>query len=282
VSGMANSAEDPEIGRAVRLDDATVNVLEAGSGSPVLLIHGSGPGVTAFANWRLVIPRLQDNHRMIAPDMLGFGYTEADDVRFDLERWVSQCVQLLDELGLQRVAVVGNSFGGAVGLRLALDHPERVERLVLMGASATPFPITDGLEAVWGYQPSRESMGHLLREVFVYDGSTITDDLIDMRYQASVRPGFHERFSALFPTPRQQWVDAMSPYPDELKAMRIATMLIHGRDDKVIPADSSRQLAEQIPGARLEIIPECGHWVQIEKTDEFVGLLRDFLENEQS
>ena len=102
-------------------------------------------------------------------------------MQFDLGRWVAQCVGLLDVLGVDRGSVIGNSFGGAVGLRLALDHPERVDRLVLMGASATPFPITEGLEAVWGYQPSRESMGHLLRNVFVYDGSVISDDLIDMR-----------------------------------------------------------------------------------------------------
>jgi pimeloyl-ACP methyl ester carboxylesterase len=82
--------------------------------------------------------------------------------------------------------------------------------------------------------------------------------------------------------PRQQWVDAMSPSPDELAALRTPTLLIHGRDDKVIPVSSSRQLAEQIPGARLEVIPECGHWVQIEKTDEFISLVREFLRGDGS
>jgi 2-hydroxymuconate-semialdehyde hydrolase len=140
-----------------------------------------------------------------------------------------------------------------------------------------PLPITDGLEAVWSDEPSREAMAHLLRDVFVYDGSAITEDLIEMRYQASIRPGFHERFSALFRAPRQRWVDAMSPSAEELKAMTIPTMLVHGRDDKVIPGNNSHQLADQIPGARLEILPECGHWVQIEKTDEFCGLVPAFL-----
>ncbi len=268
---------DPEIGRRVPLGDVTCNVLDAGSGPPVLLIHGSGPGVTAFANWRLVIPRLSESHRVVAPDMIGFGYTEAGPVGFDLDRWVGQCLDLLDHLGLDRVAVIGNSYGGAVGLRLAIEHPERVDRLVLMGAAATPFAITDGLEAVWGYEPSREAMGHLLRDVFVYDPSAITDDLVDLRYQASTRPGFQERFAALFPAPRQRWVDAMSPSPDELADMSTPTLLVHGRDDKVIPASSSEQLADQIPGARLALIAECGHWVQIEKTDDFLRLVEDFI-----
>jgi 2-hydroxymuconate-semialdehyde hydrolase len=119
-------------------------------------------------------------------------------------------------------------------------------------------------------------MAHLLRDVFVYDGSSIDGDLVDMRYRASTRPGFHERFSALFPAPRQRWIDAMSPSSDELADMRIPTLLVHGRDDKVIPVSSSEQVAEQIPGARLEVFPECGHWVQIERTEEFCALVLEF------
>lgn len=272
-----NTVENPEIGKTIDLNGVSVNVHDQGSGSPVLLIHGSGPGVTAFANWRLIIPRLQDEHRVIAPDMIGFGYTEAGEVGFDMDRWVAQCIDLLDALEIDKVAVMGNSYGGAVALRMSLDHPERIDRLVLMGAAATPFEITEGLEAVWGYEPSVEAMGSLLRDAFVYDSSAITDDLVEMRYRASTRPGFHERFAALFPAPRQRWVDAMSPTPQELASLKAPTLLVHGRDDKVIPASGSEQLARQIPNARLEIIPECGHWVQIEKTDVFVALVSEFL-----
>ena len=205
------STSNPEIGQSLQLGDVTTNVHDQGSGSPVLLIHGSGPGVTALANWRLVMPRFAEHHRVVAPDMIGFGYTEASDLKFDLSRWVRQCVDLLDALEIERTAVVGNSFGGAVGLRFAIDHPDRVNHLTLMGASATPFPLTEGLDQVWGYEPSIELMSHLVRDVFVYDSSAITDDLVELRYQASIRPGFQERFAALFPAPRQRWIDAMSP-----------------------------------------------------------------------
>ena len=149
---MANTS-NPEIGQSLQLGDVTTNVHDQGTGSPVLLIHGSGPGVTALANWRLVMPRLAEHHRVIAPDMIGFGYTEASDLQFDLSRWVRQCVDLLDALEIERCAVVGNSFGGAVGLRFAIDHPDRVDHLTLMGAAATPFPLTEGLDQVWGYEP---------------------------------------------------------------------------------------------------------------------------------
>ena len=275
------STSNPEIGQSLQLGDVTTNVHDLGSGSPVLLIHGSGPGVTALANWRLVAPRFAEHHRVIAPDMIGFGYTEAPDLKFDLSRWVRQCVDLLDALEIERSAVVGNSFGGAVGLRFAIDHPDRVDHLTLMGASATPFPLTEGLDEVWGYEPSLELMSHLVRDVFVYDSSAITDDLVELRYQASIRPGFQERFAALFPAPRQRWIDAMSPSQDELRALDIPTLLVHGRDDKVIPADSSRKLAELIPNATLDIVPECGHWVQIEKTDHFCELVLDALREDR-
>jgi 2-hydroxymuconate-semialdehyde hydrolase len=118
-------------------------------GAPVLLIHGSGPGVSAYANWRLTIPALAERFQVVAPDMAGFGFSERPaHASYDLALWVGQVVGLLEALGLERVSVVGNSFGGAVALRLATSHPELVDRLVLMGSVGVPFPITAGLDAV--------------------------------------------------------------------------------------------------------------------------------------
>ena len=134
-------------------------VTDLGSGTPVLLLHGSGPGVSADANWRPTIPALIDDHRVIAPDQLGFGRTAPPrDGRYTLEAWVDHAVALLDALAIERAHVVGNSFGGAVALRLAADHPDRVDRLVLMGAVGLSFPITDALDDVWGYTPSVDAM----------------------------------------------------------------------------------------------------------------------------
>lgn len=266
----------PEIGADVRLGDVIVNVLEAGSGSPVLLIHGSGPGVTAWANWRTVLPRLDSRFRLIAPDMIGFGYTEAPETAFDMDAWVGQVTGLLDALGIERCAIIGNSFGGAVALHVASRYPERVDRLVLMGPVGTSFPITDALDAVWGYVPSFERMAALMN-AFAYDTSVITDDLVSSRLAASSRPTVQERFSQLFPAPRQQWVDALALEDESLGRIEQPVLIVHGRQDLVIPIEASERLCRLLPDARLHRIDRCGHWVQIEHADEFCNLVSDFL-----
>src|SRR5208283_5072297 len=132
---------------------------DEGQGPAILFIHGSGPGVSAFANWRLTIPALSGRYRVIAPDMVGFGFSDRPkDVSYRKETWVAQAVGLLDALKIEKAHVVGNSFGGAIALAMAIKHPERVGRLALMGAVGVPFPITPGLDAVWGYEPSLGAM----------------------------------------------------------------------------------------------------------------------------
>ncbi len=142
----------PELGKTVVAAGIETNYHDAGSGRPVVLLHGSGPGVTAWANWRLAIPALAARRRVIAPDLVGFGYTaRPPGHRYGLDTWTAHAVGLLDALGLDRVDLVGNSFGGALALSLAIRHPRRIRRLVLMGAAGVRFPITEGLDAVWGY-----------------------------------------------------------------------------------------------------------------------------------
>ena len=185
----------------------------------MLFIHGSGPGVSAWANWRLTIPALSRSYRVIAPDMVGFGFSDRPKgVAYAKDTWIAQAIGLLDALGIEKAHVVGNSFGGAIALAMAIRHPERVGRLALMGAVGVPFPITPGLDAVWGYEPSFEAMRKLL-DIFAYDRSLVNDELAELRYRASIRPGFQESFSAMFPAPRQRWVDALASPEADIRAV---------------------------------------------------------------
>lgn len=192
---MTASEKSPEIGREITAAGYRTNVHDHGgdngkSDVPVMMIHGSGPGVTAWANWRLVIPELAKHRRVVAPDMLGFGYTERPgDNTYNRERWVAHAIGVMDSLDLEKVDLIGNSFGGGLALALAIEHPERVRRLVLMGSVGVSFPITKGLDEVWGYQPSLETMRRLM-DVFAFNKGLLTDELAEMRYQASIRPGF--------------------------------------------------------------------------------------------
>lgn len=271
------AGDRPEIGTTVSAAGIATNYLEAGEGPPVVLVHGSGPGVTAYANWRLTIPGLATRFRVLAPDMVGFGFTERPpDVAYGMPTWVRQILGFLDALGLEKASIVGNSFGGALALSLAANHPERVDRLVLMGSVGVPFPITEGLDAVWGYQPSVENMRALL-DVFAYSRELVTDELAQVRYQASVQPGFQESFSAMFPAPRQRWVDAMVTPDDAIAALPHPTLVVHGRDDRVIPLANALHLLDVVPDVRLHVFGRCGHWTQIEHAEAFTRLLLDFL-----
>lgn len=277
-SGAAGSGGSPEIGALAESGSISTNYHDVGTGTPVLLIHGSGPGVSAWANWRLVLPRLAEKARIVAPDMAGFGYTQVmGAMGFDLDLWLDQVTGLLDALDLPRVAVVGNSFGGAIALHLASRCPERVSRLVLMGSVGVEFPLTPGLDRVWGYEPSFENMAELIR-LFAYDQSIATDDLIELRYRASIREDVQQRFAALFPAPRQRWVDELALDEERLKAISQPVLLLHGCDDQIIPIAASRRLATLIPDSRLIEISDCGHWVQIEQTDVFLTEVTKFLE----
>ncbi len=276
-----HTTSKPEIGRSILAAGIRTNLHDAGEGtagaSTVLLIHGSGPGVTAWANWRLTIPELAMRSRVLAPDLVGFGYTERPDgIQYGLDAWVSHAVGVLDALDVERADVVGNSFGGAIALALAIRHPKRVRKLVLMGSVGIPFPITPALDAVWGYEPSLAAMRGLL-DVFAYDRALATDELAELRYRASIQPGFQEAFAAMFPAPRQRWVDALASDYAEIMALPNDTLIIHGRDDQVIPPDNALRLNHLISRSQLHLFGRCGHWVQIEHATRFNRLVGDFL-----
>lgn len=266
-----------ETGLTVDVGGVATHYHDQGDGPVVVLVHGSGPGVSAWANWRTVLPALAQDFRVVAPDVLGFGSTQRPDgVTYDLPTWLDHLTGFLDALGLDRVHLVGNSFGGALALALATRAPGRVDRLVLMGSVGVPFDLTPGLESAWGFEPSVPAMRRLL-ETFAYDVSRIDDDLVAVRLAAATRPGVQEAFASMFPAPRQQGVDALVVDEAAVRALPHETLLVHGRDDRVIPLATSLRLLELLDRAQLHVFPRCGHWVQIEQNARFVALVRAFL-----
>lgn len=270
------TGENPEIGATADANGIKTNYLEAGKGDPVVLIHGSGPGVTSYANWRLVLPALAENFHVVAPDMVGFGFSERPaNIEYGVQTWADQVVGLMDTLELPTAHLVGNSFGGAIALRIATQHPDRVGKLVLMGSMGVPFPITEGLERVWGYQPSFENMRRVL-DVFAYSRDLVNDELAEVRYRGSIQPGFQESFAAMFPAPRQRWVEAMCTPEEDIRRLPHRTLIVHGREDQVIPVQTSLRLMELIDNADLSVFSHCGHWSMIERTADFNRSVSEF------
>lgn len=268
---------NPEIANSIEAAGLQTNYHDVGQGDPILLIHGSGPGVSAWANWRLTLPDLAQHFRVIAPDMAGFGFSARPaNYTYNMDNWVTQAVGLMDALGIQRASLVGNSFGGGLALALAIKHPERVNKLILMGSMGVEFPITEGLDQVWGYKPSLENMKALL-DIFAYSRALVTDELAELRFKASTRPGFQESFSSMFPAPRQNSVKMMASPIGAIQALPHHTLIVHGRDDRVIPLQNAYTLHQLIDQSELHVFGQCGHWTQIEHTKRFNQLVINFL-----
>jgi pimeloyl-ACP methyl ester carboxylesterase len=246
-------------------------------GAPVLLLHGSGPGVSGWANWRLNMDALAAaGNRVLAPDLVGFGATERPPgVHYSLSTWAGQVFAFMDALEIRRTALVGNSLGGRISLEMAGRHPQRVERMVLMGAPGPGMTMTPGLKAVREYEPSEENMRQLLLECFAVDPSIITDDLVRNRYQASIANGAHETYVEMFTDKHN--ATALGISEDEVRSIRTRTLLVHGREDKVIPLEIALNMVRLLPDADLAVFARCGHWTQIERSTDFNNLVGHFL-----
>lgn len=272
-------SDNPEIGHMLPTCGYQTNCHDLGQGDAVMLLHGSGAGVSGWANWRGLMPVLSERYRVVVPDLVGFGYTEIpDDYQFRfMDSWIDQMLAVLDQLGIEKAHIVGNSFGGAVALWMAWRAPERTGRLVLMGPGGVPIYVGPELAALWGYKPSLENMRNAM-SVMAYNQSLITDELVDMRYRATLRPGAQEAFERVFPPPYQRWLDAEALPIHGLQAIKNEVLIIHGRDDRVVPMEASLMMHRNLENSQLHTIAKCGHWTMMEHPNRFRQLVENFLD----
>lgn len=272
------TTSNPEIGSSLLTEGYATNYHDVGRGDAVLLLHGSGAGVSAWANWRGLIPVLGEHYRVLAPDLVGFGYTDTPaDFQFDfMQSWVRQINALLDGLNVEKVHVIGNSFGGALALWLAHEQPERFDRLVLMGPGGWPTKVNDNLRALWSYKPSVENMRKLMT-IMAYNTDLVTDDLAQLRYEATLREGSQANFERIFTPPLQRWLDRQALTIGALQDIKNEVLIIHGRDDQVVDPMSSWHLHQHLENSQLHLIGRCGHWTQIEHGSRFQALVKQFL-----
>ncbi|WP_344998547.1 4,5:9,10-diseco-3-hydroxy-5,9,17-trioxoandrosta-1(10),2-diene-4-oate hydrolase [Tsukamurella soli] len=250
----------------------------------VVLLHGSGPGVSAWSNFGRNVPVFARSFHVLAVDQPGFGRSDKPTEHPQyFAHSATALIGLLDTLGITgRVHLVGNSLGGGTAVRFALDHPDRAGRLVLMGPGGlslntfAPDP-TEGIRRLGEFyrSPSRERLEAFLR-IMVCDQKLITDQLIDERFRLAVDPEAVAAFQAMgrsFSGPDYEqgmlWREAYR--------LRQRVLLIWGREDRVNPLDGALVALKTIPRAQLHVFGGCGHWAQLEKFDEFNRLTTDFL-----
>jgi 2-hydroxy-6-oxo-octa-2,4-dienoate hydrolase len=272
---MSDISQLPGRGSIVEAFNLKTNYLEQGSGAPLVLLHGSGPGVSAWTNWRKVMPAYAKDFRVIAPDLAGFGYTERKpDFSYDIKHWGKHLLAFLDALELEKVHAIGNSFGGSLLLATAARFPERFDRICLMGTPCDKFSMTPGLKAGWYYTPSKENMREVMAN-FPYSSDIITDELVEERYQTSLIPGAQEGLRKLLAEPNEDGDTPLSGMPEHVVAkIQHPALVLHGREDKVVPVDMGLKIAMNMPNADLHMFAKCGHWVMAEKPKEFIELTR--------
>ncbi|MFJ9778312.1 4,5:9,10-diseco-3-hydroxy-5,9,17-trioxoandrosta-1(10),2-diene-4-oate hydrolase [Amycolatopsis sp. NPDC101161] len=273
-------------GKYVQAGSLNLHYHEAGAehAETVILLHGGGPGASAWSNFGRNLPEFAKHYRTIAVDQPGFGRSDKPAEHPQYFRHSADAVAgLMDALGIERAHFVGNSLGGGAAVRFALDHGKRAGRLVLMGPGGlsvnlfAPDP-TEGVKNLgkFGAKPSRERMEAFLR-IMVHDQALITDELIDERFAAANTP---ESLAAM----RAMGMSFAHPetYEEgmlwrEAHRLRQRVLLIWGREDRVNPLDGALVALKTIPRAQLHVFGGCGHWAQLEKFDEFNRLALDFL-----
>lgn len=264
----------------IQIDGINTHYHEEGSGEDtIILIHGSGPGVSALANWRLVIPELSKHAKIFAPDIIGFGQTDKpNDQLYTMERWLTHLIRFIESVSNKPVYLVGNSFGGALALHIAYKRPDLINKLVLMGSVGMKHKLSPGLDQVWGYTPSIENMRELIK-IFSYDQAAAKDDeLVRLRFESSNQAESQKAFAAMFPAPRQKMLDEMALSNEEIASITKDTLIFHGLNDQVIPIkETSYRLIELLPHAQLHVFSHCGHWTQIEKTQPFIQNILTFI-----
>ncbi|MGI9005142.1 MAG: 4,5:9,10-diseco-3-hydroxy-5,9,17-trioxoandrosta-1(10),2-diene-4-oate hydrolase [Streptosporangiaceae bacterium] len=262
---------------------------EAGSGAerpPVVLLHGGGPGASAWSNFGRNLPVLARGFRVLMPDQPGFGASDKPPVQGNYFTFSARALaSLLDTLGIGRVHLVGNSLGGGTAVRFALDHPDRAAKLVLMGPGGLSLNVlapdpTEGVKRLAEFAappgPSKEKLADFLRTL-VFDPRLITDELISERYAAASQPEALAAMAALGLSFYDPATAQDGMLWREAHRLRNEVLLIWGREDRVNPLDGALVPLKQIRKAQLHVFSGCGHWAQLEKFDAFNRLVLDFL-----
>jgi pimeloyl-ACP methyl ester carboxylesterase len=256
----------------------------AGEGPPVLLLHGSGPGVSGWANFRGNLPVFAKDFTTYVLDLPGFGKSYAAETN-PLFSASGAVLDFLDGLDLGPLPIVGNSMGGAVAARIAADHPERVSRLAAIGGIGLPLfnpSPSEGIKLLVEFveDPTYEKLRTWM-ESMVHDTSILTDEFVEMRWKAATDPAQATDIKKLYNRASLRAMrDRASGAADQialLTRIQAPSLIMFGRDDRVTPLDSALVAMRLIRRCELHVFHDCGHWAMIERKDEFESVVRGFL-----
>jgi pimeloyl-ACP methyl ester carboxylesterase len=259
---------------------------DQGSGPALLFLHGSGPGVTGWRNFRGVLPTFAEHFRCLVLEFPGFGVSD-DFGGHPMVTAQGAVAPFLDALDVPKVNIVGNSMGGGVGINFAINNPDRVGKLVTIGGIGTnvfsPGP-SEGIRLLQDFTeaPTRQRLIDWLRSM-VYDEALVTDQLIEERWALATDPPTLESARRMYGKAAFAQMMAMMRHADMpmpwaiMHKVKCPTLLTWGRDDRVSPLDMALIPMRTIPDAELHVFPNCGHWAMIEAKQAFESTVLAFL-----
>ncbi|MEV6223628.1 alpha/beta fold hydrolase [Nocardia fluminea] len=272
--------------REITTDAGVLRYHEAGEGPPLLLLHGSGPGVTGWRNFRGNLAVFAQRFRCLVLEFPGFGVSD-DFGGHPMVTALDAVVRFVDALGLDSIDIIGNSMGGGVALNYAIAHPERVGKLVTIGGIGrnlfSPGP-GEGIKLLQEFteEPTRERLIQWLHSM-VYDPAMVTEELIEERWTQATDPAtldsarrMYSKAAFAMMVKAMEASDAPPPWA-MLHKVAAPTLITWGRDDRVSPLDMALIPMRTIPRAELHVFPNCGHWAMIERKDEFESAVLAFL-----
>jgi len=257
-------------------DGIDVHYIEAGSGAPLLLLHGSGPGASTIGNWRKVLEPLSARYHVFAMDLIGFGKSgrKPQPPYFDMDLWLSQCEAMLARLPGDAVGVLGHSISGSLALKLAARSP-RIRGVMTTGCMAAVFAPVAETWTTWTFPKDRAALLTAARNL-IHDPALIDEAYIANREAVLFSGDYEDYFGSMFSGDRRRFIDAAVLGAEELGRIRCEVLMLHGREDHGFPAELSLRVAESLPQADVMLLGRCSHSIAFEFPEKLVAAATSF------
>jgi len=267
-----------------------IRCLTAGSsGSPIVLLHGGGAD-SATLSWALTIEALAQQHRVYAPDLPGYGDSDRPDIVYTTNYYLKFVCDLLDVLGLARASVAGLSMGGGIALGLALNYPDRVDKLIPVDSYGLQSHVaihklsylvvwTPGMnEMTWALLRRSRWMARYSMRSILHNPGALTADLFDELMREAHKPHAGRAFHS-YQKDELHWNDLQTCFMPRLSEISAPTLIIHGAQDSLVPLAVAQQASQLIPQCQLHVIDQCSHWPQRDNPAEFNHVIAEFLKD---
>lgn len=238
--------------------------ITAGSGFPILMLHGSGPGASTLGNWRKVLDPLADRYKVFAMDLIGFGRSARKPAPpyFDKDLWLRQARAMIAIIDGPEIGIIGHSVSGALALELAATE-KQIAKVLTTGTMGARFTLNESTAKIWSFPRNREEL-RAAAEILIHDKSLIDEAYLANREAVLFAGDYSTYFSAMFGGDKQRFIDAAIVPEDLLRRIACDVTMLHGRNDRAFPAEVTLKVAAHLPQATIHLIGNCSHSVAME------------------